>query len=151
MNGGKDTQQMQQPLRKKWERRKVLHSYLVPEGINRQLRHTLKSGASVLSHSIAQLSCDSLASSSLFFSLRQPLKNLFGFLFSLVPVAYRKGFGLCSESSDVREKGLLLSKQWLISMGFHLTPTRSPSVLFFSRLLVKFHHIGPASASLLMD
>jgi hypothetical protein len=78
MNGEKDTQQM--PLRENGREEKVLHSYLMPEGINRQLCHTLKSGASVLSHSIAQLSCNSLASSSLFFSLRQPLENL---LFSI--------------------------------------------------------------------
>jgi hypothetical protein len=81
MNGEKDTQQMQQhALRENGREEKVLHSYLMPEGINRQLCHTLKSGASVLSHSIAQLSCNSLASSSLFFSLRQPLENL---LFSI--------------------------------------------------------------------
>jgi hypothetical protein len=72
----------------------------MPEGINRQLCcHKLKSGASVLSHSIAQLSCNSLASSSLFFSLL--FDNLsrifFRFLFSLVPVAYRrKWFGFYS-------------------------------------------------------
>ena len=60
----------------------------------------------------------------------------------------------CSALIAVREKGFLLSKQWLISMGFHITPTRSrsPSVLFVSRrfsrrLLVKFHHMIPASAS----
>lgn len=53
MNREKDTQQMQQPSTKE----KVLHSYLMPEGINKQLGHTLKSGAPVLSYSIAQLSC----------------------------------------------------------------------------------------------
>ncbi len=92
MNGDKDTQQMQQPLKENGREEKV-HSYLMPEGINRQLCHTLKSGASVLSHSIAQLvSRNSLASSSLFFSLLfDNLSRIFlGFLFSLVPVAYRR-------------------------------------------------------------
>jgi hypothetical protein len=70
----------QHALRENGREEKVLHSYLMPEGINRQLCHTLKSGASVLSHSIAQLPCNSLASSFLFFSLRQPLENL---LFSI--------------------------------------------------------------------